>query len=345
MVLTSRRMSGSPPPDPGGGTARSPAHQTGSVDTESLLLEIIQTETGAADLAEALKARRVRDVLKRHGVKIQAVDDIGYNSLPLELRDKIRSFVIADALHKHCTIRCRCCPRLAPYACIDSEWRDAVEPVTFHRLSFGGMNEWLIKNLELLERYITGNRRKYLQHICIRIDNTRPMPRTDEEVDELPEENTVDTLTLPIRQLFNCVAQWHECGKGDGNLHVVILPAYQTLWRANQGLQVVPRRMHTGLTNLPTAPQIVHFHTSLGDPIRIRSMLALLSRMPHLRTFSVLVMPKLHEDDQDIASLVQCRSPSYSIACSEMKLTCLKSGIQLSVSDHPESRKLGGQVL
>lgn len=338
-------MPDSPFQDPGDGAVAPSANQPETVDVESLLSALIKTETGADSLAKALKDRHTRDVLKQRGVKIQADDDIGYNSLPLELRDNIRSFAIADAHNGDYQIRCRRCPRLAPYACIDSEWRNAVEPFTFRRLRFAGTKEGLTQKLELLQRYTIGSRRNYVQHISLAIDNLGLTSQAGTHFDELPEENTVDTLTSPIHQLFNCVAQWHECSAGDGNLHVEILTTSQDIWRANQALRVVPRRMLTGVTNLPTAPQIVHFSTSLGDHIGIRSMLDLLSRMPHLRTLSVLVMPEPREDEQDPASQIQCRSPSNSSPCGKMKLTYLNSVIQLSVSDCPESRRPGSQVL
>lgn len=304
-------MPDSPSQSHGDGAVSLLASQPESFDVESRLPDLIQPEAGVTGLAKALKDRRLRDVLKQHGVKIQADDDVGYSSLPLELRDNIRSFAIADAHPEDCNIRCRCCPRLAPYACIDSEWRDAIELVIFRRLRFTGTNEWLTKNLELLERYIVGRRRKYVQHISLCIKNAR-VPMADGEVEEHLEQNMVDTLTLPIRQLFNCVAQWHECGTGDGNLRVQILGDGQRIWGPNQVPHVFPRRVHTGLTNLPTAPQIVHFGILIGGHISTPSMLSLLSRMPHLRLLTVLVRPDLHEEGQNDESQIQCRFPSNS---------------------------------
>lgn len=338
-------MPGSPSQDPGDGTITPLAIQPETFDVESLLSQLTKTETGADSLAKVLKDRRTRDVLKQRGVKIQADDDIGYNSLPLELRDNIRSFAIADASPQDFPIKCRRCPRLAPYACIDSEWRGAVELVTFRRLRFVRTNEWLTENLELLERYTVGTRRKSVQKISLHIDNLEPRSRAGGDVDELLEGVTGDTLTSLIRQLFNCVAQWNECGTGDGNLRVEILTTSQDIWMANQALQVLPRRTLTGLTSLPTAPQIVHFRTCLGNAISIGSMMALLSRMPHLRTLSVLVMHELHEDDQDPASQIQGMSPSNSSPCSKVKLTYPNSVTQISVSDRPESRRPGGLLL
>lgn len=337
-------MPDSPSQDPAGGAISPHASQQAIFDVENRLPELVRPEAGIAGLAKALKDRRLRDVLKQHGINIQADDDVGYNSLPLELRDHIRSFAIADAHPEHLKIRCRCCPRLAPYACIDSEWRDAVELVTFRRLCFTETSQRLTKNLELLERYVVGSRQKYVQHISLCVE-TALIPRADGEIDELLEQNLVNTLTSPIRQLLNCVAQWHECSTGDGNLRVKILEDGQAIWGPNQVAQVFPRRVHTGLTNLPTAPQIVHFGISLGGHTGIRSMLALLSCVPHLRTLSVLLKPDLHEEDQDHDSQMQCRFSSNSCPCSKMKLTSLNSAIQLSVSDRPESRRPGHRVL
>lgn len=308
-------MSGSPPPDPGGGTARSPAHQTGSVDTESFLLEIIQTETGAADLAEALKARRVRDVLKRHGVKIQADDDVGYNSLPMELRDNIRRFAIAD-VYTNAGVICECVqrPQLAPYACIDSEWRDAVERVTFRRLNLRDSGSLNNEDLELLERYVVGSRRQYLQHICLSVDALELIG------EESSEQDKVDAFTSPIHQLFNLFKQWDECGTAGGNLHVEVRTTSPNGWVA-QPFSVPLKGLRARLANLPTTAQITHLCVSIWEPIDVSSMLVLLSRMPNLRSIIIMLRTtELSESPEDYGFQTECRSLFNSKLFSEVRL-------------------------
>lgn len=298
----------------GGGTARLPSYQAGSVNTESLLLEMVQTEAGAADLAQALKSRRVRDVLKQHGVKVQTNDDVGYNSLPLELRDNIRRFAIADVLNDHGFFRgCLHLSRLAPYACIDSEWRNAVERVTFQHLRLRDRRHSAIKDLERLERYVVGSRRQCLQYICLPVN-------TLELIGESSDQDKVDSFTSPIIQLFNVLNQWDGCLTAGGDLSV----EFQT--RSFNGSVAEPFSMpldgvHAVLTNLPTAAQVTDFCVSLWEPFDVRSMLALLSHMPNLR--SATIMPEttdLPENGEDYFLQAKCKSLFTPSSCIEMEI-------------------------
>lgn len=313
-------MSGSPSPDPGSGTGGLPAHQLGNVDNKSLLLKMAQTEAGAADLADVLKDRRVRDIVKQHGVKIQAADDVGYNSLPLELREYIREYLIASVKSRTdeddtpWRKRCRGCPWLAPYACIDSEWRDAIERVTFQRVNFqrqsvGAEQGWLNGELDVLERFVVGSRIQHLQYICLPVDSLGVMIGLDVEFDEVSEEKIVETFISPIRRLFNLVKQWHECSNGDGNLHVELLTKTPNALVGDR-FPASRELLDAGLTDLPATPQITHFSTELWESLDVTSVLILLSRIPNLRSVSIDVHePRNLDIEEEFDSETQCGSP------------------------------------
>lgn len=295
-------MSGSPHSDLGSSMAMSPAHQAESVDTESLLLELIQTEAGAADLAQALRSRRVRDILKQHGVKIQTNDDVGYNSLPFELRDNIRQFVIADMYNENGLIWSRDhCSRLAPYACINSEWRDAVERVTFRHLRLRDRGDSTIRDLAFLERYVVGSRRECLQYICLSVDATNL-------IGDHSDQDRVNIFTSPILQLFNVLNQWDGCPTAGRNLSVEFQTTCFHGWATHQ-FSMPLDGVHAGLTNLRTVACITDFCASLWEPLDVRSMLVLLSRMPNLR--SATIMPEttyLPENIEDYFPQMKCKS-------------------------------------
>lgn len=292
--------------------ATSPAHQAESVDTESLLLAMIQTEAGAADLAQALRSRCVRDILKQHGVKIQTNDDVGYNSLPFELRDNIRQFVVAD-VHNDNGLICRCgrCSRLAPYACINSEWRDAVERVTFRHLRLRDRGDSAIKDLGFLERYVVGSRRQCVQYIRLPIE-------TLELIGESSDEDKVNDFTLPILQFFNVLNQWDTCLTAGGNLYVEFQTTSFNGWVA-EPFSMPLDGVHTRLTKLPTAAQVTDFCVSLWEPLDVRSMLILLSHMPNLR--SLTIMPEttdLPAAFGDYFLQAKCKSLFDSSSCIEI---------------------------
>lgn len=317
-MLTPSRMPDSPSQDPGDG-AVTPANQPETFDVESLLSKLTKTETGADSLARVLKDRRTRDVFKQRGVKIQADDDVGYNSLPLELRDNIRRCAIASVQTDGDIIRtCGRCPRLAPYACIDSEWRDAVEPVTFHRLNLKHVGEKITKELKRLEHYVVGRRRKYLQQICLPFDSLDLIIGPVGAGDEPSAEDKANAFISPIRQLFNCIKDWSECGTGNGDLQVKVQTTAMFGWVA-EPFSMPLERLHAGLTNLPTIPQITHFCVSIWQPLDVRSILILLSHMPHLRSTTVsLQTADLPDNVPNHGSQTQCMSPFYSSANSEV---------------------------
>lgn len=317
-------MSDSPPGDPVGDMETPPPRQSGSVDTESLILGMIQTEASAPDLVKVIKTRRVRDVLKQHGIKIQAEDDVGYNSLPRELRDNIRkcsldSFPLKEHAENLCDCRdCRRYSRLAPYACIDSEWRDAIEPFIFQRLGLRMTNKSTPDDLGLFESWVVGKRREYLQQICLRVDSLRLID------DEALEEEKVDDFISPISRLFNCLKQWDKSGRGNGNLHV-LFETTDYNGRIKDPSLLPLEQLHTALTNLPTTQQITQFYVLLCQPMDARPVLALLSRMPALRSVAInLQTYDLPDNAQNAGAQrerqIECRSPFDPNDCAEVWL-------------------------
>lgn len=304
-MLNARRMSDCPSHDTGGGALSSP---TKTVIDAQTLRDLAQTEEGAATLAEALKDRRVRDVLKEHGVKVQTDEDVGYNSLPFEPRDKIRSCTIAildpgEVLHG----KCRRCPRLAPYACIDLEWQHAVESTTFRHLSLQGGNKGTTNDFELFESYVVGRRRKYLQHICLSAQDPHLFQilggRETPIGEDAWRQGWIDALISPIHQLFNCVEQWGEHGASKGNLALEIQATYC-------GPSMMPR-VPAGLNSLATVPQIAHFCAPLWGTMDMTSLLALIAHMPNLQS-ATIVLDFLGQPEQEAVSEIQCKSP-YSL--------------------------------
>lgn len=320
-------MSDNPPQDSGDGAVLPPVKQQEPFDVESLLSELSKTEAGADGLAKALKDRRLRHVLKQRGVKIQADDDVGYKSLPLELREHIRTCVIANVkagydmkagkIVVHGRERYA---RLALYACIDSEWRNAIEPVTFQRLRL----RQTTKDLELLELYVVGIRRQYLQCISLPVDCFSlidPIPVNIQD-GESSLDHHVDAFTTPIHQLFKCLEKWHERGTGDDKLQVEIQQgAPFSSWVA-EPFPLPTERLRAEMTNLPTTPQITHFCVSLWETIDAKSMLILVSHMPNLRSATITLGPLADQGgDPNYRSQLQCRFPFNSSPYCRVKLT------------------------
>ncbi|KAG8162396.1 hypothetical protein KVR01_008161 [Diaporthe batatas] len=256
--------------------------QHGGIDAQTLR-DLAQTEKGAATLAEALKDRRVRDALKKYGVKVQTDEDVGYNSLPLELRDKIRECTIAAFKPVRASAwpesKCLLCPRLASLACIDSEWRHAIESTTFESLTLKGRDEDVIlRELEHFECYVVGNRRNYLQHICLPAQDPPRVVLQETAEDEEWKQECINALVFPTQRLFKYVEQWNQKSVRAGNLSVEIQP---TRWYYTT---TTVRQVCAALHALPTVPQIKHFRATLWEPMDLTSMLALLSHMPNLRS-------------------------------------------------------------
>jgi hypothetical protein len=204
--LTPYSMSLSSPKDPGQSREPLTASQSGSLDTNSLLLELTRTDAGADALANTLKDRQIRDALKQRGVQVRTATDVGYNCLPLELREQIRGYVIADLeSYKRSGGRRKCCPRMSHYACIDAEWRAAIESITFESIRIGYSAADLNEDLECFARYVVGNRRRSLQHV--RLPCTVPARHPSLQLDHDDEEKV---YIYTNRRLFSCIGKWHD---------------------------------------------------------------------------------------------------------------------------------------
>lgn len=190
---------------------------------EAFLLKAIEDLANADHLAQALNDRRIRDCLRDRGIKFLLPGDEcprensrrGFYTLPLELRDKVREHVVD--LHRG--------PwgisGLAPLACVDTEWRDAIEAITFQLLG-----KWRLKpsDLPLFKKYLVGKRRQYLKHLRVCLDfETRiyELVATEEEATEI----YMNDLGLFIRRLFTILSEWenHEPSHSSSGLRLSLV--------------------------------------------------------------------------------------------------------------------------
>ncbi|KAH9866827.1 hypothetical protein J1614_008520 [Plenodomus biglobosus] len=106
--------------------------------------------------------------------------------------------------------------KLPPYATISSYWREAVEFVTFHRLS--------IKSHELsqLEAMMTGSRPKYLTRLSFEITLSEYSEESCGHVESTEEQKCNDeAFTQAIADLFSLVRKWEDAGPVHGlRLHL-----------------------------------------------------------------------------------------------------------------------------
>lgn len=244
-----------------------------SSDIQSFLLGLIQTDAGANDLANALKDRHIRDVLKEHGLNIRAADDVGYNSLPLELRDQIREHVIADLVQDGGTsTRRNCCPRLSAYACIDAEWQAAVEAVTFRTLYLIIDDIEPLKDLDSFTRHVGGNRPHYVQFIQLPCT-----VKTPGRARGICEDS--------IRRLFRCMNQWREVATRDRDLHLELVPIETWGWSMPWNIS------ENQLSDIPVTSRVTML--SVSDPqgfdeeISAQDFLGLVSRLPQLKHITI----------------------------------------------------------
>jgi hypothetical protein len=96
---------------------------------------------------------------------------------------------------------------LPPYTTISSPWIEAVEFVTFHRLS--------IKSHELsqLEAMVTGNRPKYLTRLSFEITPSEYSEESYGHVESTEEQQCNDeAFTQAIADLFSLVRKWEDAG-------------------------------------------------------------------------------------------------------------------------------------
>jgi hypothetical protein len=75
-------------------------------------------------------------------------------------------------------------------------------------------------------------------------------------------------------------------------------------------------RLHAGLNDLPTIPQITHLCASLWGPTDIRSMPALFSRMPNLQS-TTIILGSSERPERDSSSEIQRKPPFISSPCTK----------------------------
>lgn len=162
--------------------------------------------------------------------------------------------------------------KLPPYATISSHWREAVEFVTFNRLSIRS------HELSQLEAMMTGNRPKYLTRLSFEIT----LPEYSEErcghVESKEEQQCNDqALTQAIADLFSLVRKWEDAGTVHGirlrltgffsptdirDRHQIELEIAQR----KRGIDIFEKRWvnsHVHLSRpemIPTLSSIVHLH-------------------------------------------------------------------------------------
>jgi hypothetical protein len=131
------------------------------------------------------------------------------NMLPQELINEVVLYLERYAGQEQVPIieQCGDHSKLPLYATISSQWREAVELITFNQL--------LIKSHELsqLEAMMTGNRLKYLRKLSFGIT----LPEYSEEscghVDSREEQHCNDeAFTQAIVDLFSLLRKWEDAG-------------------------------------------------------------------------------------------------------------------------------------
>ncbi|KAL1794556.1 hypothetical protein ACET3X_006372 [Alternaria dauci] len=96
---------------------------------------------------------------------------------------------------------------LPPFATISTQWKEAVEFITFHRLEIRS------DNLGELRTIVTGNRCKYLRNLNYRIllpEYPEEQGNRAESSEEQQANNTV--FTHSIAELFSTLRQWEDAG-------------------------------------------------------------------------------------------------------------------------------------
>lgn len=334
-------MSDIPLQGPGDGALSTPAQQPEIDNIGNSSLQMIQ-KTATANLASTMNDRSNHSPLEQHDIENQADARVGYNSLSWELREQIRQEVIADL----CTLDEK--PLLSAYACVDSEWRDAIEKVTFRRLNLKEASCIFTEDLDQFERYVVGERRQHPQHIHLPV-YVAGLRKVTTGYDELSEQGLFDDVVAAIRRFFNCLKQWPRSNPESANLHVQIQFTGVSSYGRPKPLSSL-ESVFQGLTNLPAMPQITDVSISRWDFIDFRSMQALLSHMPNVQSAAVcLNMPLLNrwermEDDQDYGHQIQCKYPFSNKLSSHLRLTWGRSFLQLSVSKQQKARKSSDQV-
>lgn len=206
-------------------------------------------------------------------------------SLPRELRDKVRKYAIdfMGAGWRTSTI--------AHLACVDSEWRDAIETITFQRLELGRKATSHTDRL-LFAKYVVGKRQQYLKQLEIALD--REAGLQVEPFDDLTHRNAVtrvqSKLVSDLHDIFTILIEWDVNKTGNGSPYLIVSTDYQIIsdveiWDVNPELESM-------ISELPRVYTVAGFVPSKGKPrywecrnvMDTRNIFSLLSRMPNLRS-------------------------------------------------------------
>jgi len=189
--------------------------------------------------------------------------------------------------------------QLPPYATISSRWREAVEYVTFHRLS--------IKSHELsqLEAMVTGNRPQYLKRLSFEIT----LPEYSEEscgrVESIEEQQCNDeAFTQAIADLFSLVRKWEDADLVRGlrlQLHGAYSPTDHRDWNQitlemaqhKRGIDIFEKRWVNSYIHLsrperiPTLLSIVYLRITGHISRKLAPVVGpgLAACLPNLRSF------------------------------------------------------------
>lgn len=262
-----------------------------SID-EAFLLKEFESPANVDRLAQDLKNRRVRDCLRDRGFKFLVPGDeftpenkrLGFYSLPRELRDKVCKYAIDLKREDWRT------PAIAHLACVDSEWRDDVEAVTFQ--SLGSRSK--LPNLSdppLFEKYLVGKRRQHLNRLEITLQRLKISLIVGRPEWNTYIEQRAINLTSCLGDIFTILGKWDKKDSGNGSLKVRIsIRPDIPLYLYPEGFNLELARL---MNELPTVPAITGFGVpdpntgGLGEEMDTRALFSLLSRMPKLRSTDV----------------------------------------------------------
>lgn len=283
-----------------GPSSRLANSSSSSSHIEDFLLKAIETPEEADRLAQALKNHQIRDCLRDRGIRFLVPGDnrtpnnkrLGFYSLPREIRDEVRKYVIASFRGAQSGSKT---PKYAPLACIDSEWREAIEPFTFASLRLGRKDTCLADRLAFA-KYVVGKRRQYLK--IIRIDYRRKpallsLQTRDQSTADIKRMQS--ELIFDLHGLFNVLAEWDVNDTGNGAPHLCLCPKVEIksdqVWDLDLELEDMISELPHVFTIASFYPMFrrytVRNEIDFVNILHTRYIFSLLSRMPNLRSTRV----------------------------------------------------------
>lgn len=194
----------------------------------------------------------------------------------------------------------RCYPRLSAYACIDTEWKAAIEAVTFKSLELRGDGNEPFKDLDLFAQHVVGNRRRYLETILLPCTFRTPH-----------QANTAEICEVLIRRLFRYMNQWHGFATRHQDLHLELVPLEP------YDLSVPQNSSENQLSDIPITSQVKGLRVCHGfDEISAQGFLSLVSHLPQLKHITIESLPgldfwssKIENGGNEDPPGVQCKPP------------------------------------